>query len=244
MCFFPHHIKWQRNLLNSLNACTTTSDESATRKRQRSRTRNFSRHKRHKRTPPTKYTIDEKIDCTVTDANMECDREEEPTWRERMTHDIKDASFSHQQRRLLCVLAYAHGLEGGATQQHAADTAAALVGVSRSSVYRNARRWQTGGLEGLGDKEWTFKQYTLARLGLEGRAREWVLSHAIVKGKPNLTAKAFTKYCVEELLVETRVVDGEEQLVRLREKPIAERTAQNWLHKLGFSVVVRKKGIM
>ena len=69
------------------------------------------------------------------------------------------------------------------------------------------------------------------------KALDWVRSHSSVKGKPNMVASDFSEWIKNNLL----------PIVRERHPnipgSISVRTAQRWLHKLGFDPCSTRKGV-
>ena len=129
----------------------------------------------------------------------------------------------------------ADGYSESACRIEARKETAAFTRSSEMSVWRWVKRWNNG--TGLGDKAWGgYREYTLRRLGLEDKARQWVRLNALIKGQKNMTCESFARYCNEELLWSPAKDTQERKRLIPAKKIIGLKTAHSWLLQLGFKL--------
>ena len=125
----------------------------------------------------------------------------------------------------------------GLTDVAAASEAGLVVGYSEKSI----RSWRKEFYENEGEVDESLKgkhsrPYVLDDEKCRKKALDWLRERIHVKDQPSMTAATFANWINSELLPNSHLSPGFPQSV-------TPRTARKWLHDLGFSPRLNKKGL-
>ena len=151
-------------------------------------------------------------------------------WASSLSRDDKQS--------LVITLHYALVEVNSFPSNKAADLIASLVGKTERTV----RDWKYSFISNNGSFPET-QQGKYRRQGvlwqkeeLNETVTDYVRANAVVKGKPNMTAISFCRWVNESLFPNSILEPGYPRRVSVQ-------TARTWLHKLGFQVLEKKKGV-